>query len=239
MDNILNINREEVLRYLGYKNQSLDFELSGLIDSCIAQCLDISAPRYCYQFFDCHGISQSESASSSPGIQLEHTNIMLTGENIYSHLKNASKVAIIAATLGTNYDNKMRILQARSMTQSLIFDACGSEYIEKVCDSVQAEIRLLALKDSFTMTSRFSPGYGDFPLSQQAEILQLLNSSLKIGLTCTTSYIMLPRKSITAVIGFIPASKKHENNDKSQTACHICQFKLNCNLKKEGLHCGH
>lgn len=245
------ISRQEVLRNLGYNKQPLDPELYSLIDTCITDCLKMSIPRYCYEIISCHPVSITDSSSSGEylnnceircfpkGIQLASTNIILKGKAIYDRLKNASKVAVMAATLGASYDNHMRLSQAKSVTRGLIFDACGSQYIENICDCLESEIASLAMQDNFSIIARFSPGYGDLPLSQQGEIIDFLNANRRIGLTCTPSYIMLPRKSVTAVIGFIPVGAKREDPPRTFTACDICQFEHDCDLKKEGKHCGH
>lgn len=244
MDTTTNIKKSEVLRYLGYKNQPIDAELSSLVDDCITECTQISVPRYCYKIMECSPFystipgeeTDCEAGLPPDGIRLSGTNIMLKGNDIASHLGYATKVAVIAATLGASYDRFMIKTQTRSVTRGLILDACGSEYIENICDSVELEIAQLASDEGLCITTRFSPGYGDFPLEQQSEILQLLNAERQIGLTCTPSYIMLPRKSVTAVIGFIPVEASSCN--KSGHACDICQFTNNCTLKKEGKNCG-
>ena len=51
------------------------------------------------------------------------------------------------------------------------------------------------------LTSRFSPGYGDFPLSQQAELCAVLNVNRLLGITLTPGGLMVPQKSVTALIG--------------------------------------
>jgi cobalamin-dependent methionine synthase I len=50
---------------------------------------------------------------------------------------------------------------------------------------------------------RFSPGYGDWTLDNQPQVLQLAEAE-RIGITLTESNIMIPRKSVSAVIGWKP-----------------------------------
>ena len=50
-------------------------------------------------------------------------------------------------------------------------------------------------------TRRFSPGYGDMPIEIQVDILQLLDASRRLGMVLTESNLMIPTKSITALIG--------------------------------------
>ena len=49
--------------------------------------------------------------------------------------------------------------------------------------------------------TRDSPGYGDFPLEAQREILVILDTPRKIGVSLTDSLLMVPSKSVSAVIG--------------------------------------
>ncbi|GHV05123.1 vitamin B12 dependent methionine synthase activation domain protein [Clostridia bacterium] len=96
-------------------------------------------------------------------------------------------IYLLAATLGAAADARLRTLEAWSMSDAAVFDACASAYIEQVCDKVFAG-------------ARFAPGYGDLPLSWQAELCKLLETPKRIGLTVTDSFILLPMKSITSVI---------------------------------------
>ena len=48
---------------------------------------------------------------------------------------------------------------------------------------------------------RFSPGYGDLPLSMQTDIFRVLDCPRKVGLTLNNSLLMSPSKSVTAIMG--------------------------------------
>ena len=50
------------------------------------------------------------------------------------------------------------------------------------------------------MTRRFSPGYGDLPLSVQPAFAQELDLE-SLGVAVTDSYLLVPQKSITALVG--------------------------------------
>ena len=56
-------------------------------------------------------------------------------------------------------------------------------------------------KAGYERTMRFSPGYGAWPLQAQ-EILLPLCEADKIGIKLTDTDIMIPRKSVSAVIGW-------------------------------------
>ena len=100
-------------------------------------------------------------------------------------------------------------------------------YVMKYKDEVMKN----ALKDNLHITTRYSPGYGDFAIDNGAEILNVLDAYKKIGLSITENSIMLPRKSVTALIGLSKtlSSKKH-------SGCASCK-NIDCEFRKDGGSC--
>jgi cobalamin-dependent methionine synthase I len=78
--------------------------------------------------------------------------------------------------------------------------AIGAALIEKLMDEVEAEIRR-ELPPNESLVSRYSPGYGDFPLTAQRELLSLLDAPRKVGVSLTDTLLMVPSKSVSAIIG--------------------------------------
>lgn len=222
----MNIDKNEVLRYLGHKNQDIDEELNSLIDECMLEIVQISKPLYIYKIFDIEAKDDS--------ISVLGTNLLLEGKDIYKHLKDAKRIAIMAATLGVNADNKIRITGKMDMTKSFILDACATDFIEKVCDKVEGEIIEKAKEENFKTNFRYSPGYGDLPIGIQGEIIGILNANKAIGLTTTESSIMIPRKSVTAIVGFLEQDAKVSKKKN----CASCNLSKTCNFRREGGSCG-
>ena len=211
--------KAEVLRYLGYKGQRLDRELDSLLEDCIAECESFSKELFVYKAFD---ITQRPD-----GIFVPSAELILTGSEIRRHLNGCRKAAFLAATLGVALDNRIRALEKSEMTRAVILDACAAALIESVCDEACLEIKALTTKESLFTTGRFSPGYGDLPLSLQKPITDLLQTSKRIGLTVSGNDILLPRKSVTAIVGF---------REKPEAAisgkCDICDKKETCLYRK-------
>ena len=71
------------------------------------------------------------------------------------------------------------------------------------------------------------------PIGMQKDFCAILDTARKIGLTVTDSNILVPRKSVTAVIGIsdIPVKKR-------SSGCENCSMFKNCNYRKDGKHCG-
>ncbi len=219
-------NKAEILRYLGYHSQKVDPQTEALIDDCIEELLKVAKPRYVYRIFTVQQDSLNET------IFLPECNLTLSGRDIYEHLRECRKCAIMSATLGIEVDNLIRVTEAETMSRAVILDACATELIEKLCDFVELEIASLAAKEKRGINYRFSPGYGDCPLTLQNRIGDVLDTSRKIGLTITENALMIPRKSVTAFIGFTIQIKKNTNK------CATCSMGGRCKFRMEGTTCG-
>ena len=71
--------------------------------------------------------------------------------------------------------------------------------IEAVCDKLCCEIA--EQYSQYKLRPRFSPGYGDLSLYVQRDIVRILDTYRKIGLTLSDSLLMIPQKSVTAIVG--------------------------------------
>ena len=187
------IDKSEALRYLGHKGQTVPDDLSALIDDCMEQCMSAARPRQVSRRFDL--------AAEADGLELAGTGLVLPGRDISDHLTGCSACLLMAATLGVDMDNLIKRYESVDLTRSLILDACAASLIESVCDEAEAALRRQAEGEGKGLTSRYSPGYGDLPLDIQPRFTAVLDTVRRIGLCCSRTYILLPRKSVTAVMG--------------------------------------
>ena len=137
----------------------------------------------------------------------------------------------MCATLGSEVDALIRRTQVTDMAKTLWLDAAASAAIEQVCDEVQLDI---AQRLERSLTTRFSCGYGDLPLSAQPHFLSCLDAGRKIGLHLSPSGMLVPIKSVTAVIGILPEGAAASHSD----SCSICNLRENCQLRRKGVFCG-
>lgn len=213
------INKDEALRYMGYNSKTVDKKTQKLLDESIAEVKDLAELKYVYKIFDIK--------KENNNISFENV-INIKSNDLYTLFKNCEKSAVIAATLGFEVEKRIRYYSLTNLSKALVFDACATSCIEALCDVAQAEIKEIALKEGFNTTHRYSPGYGDVPISHQSEILSALNAQKLIGLSVLDSFILVPRKSVTAFIGFIKDSKIYKKS------CIDCNLFGNCNFSKEG-----
>ena len=114
---------------------------------------------------------------------------------------------------------------------AVLLDALGSSFVEAGCDGTEEEIS--ARFPALHRTDRFSPGYGDLPLDLQPALCAALDAQRRLGLTVTDSLLLNPVKSVTAVIGLSPTPQPARIR-----GCGYCNFRENCQFRKEGTTCG-
>lgn len=222
-----NINVNEVLSYLNSNENLEDEKIMALINEARKELNDIINFRYIYQKFP---LKFNENS-----IKLLGTTLLLEGESIYEHLKNSKEAYLMAATLGVQVDKKISLYEKLSITKSMVFDGCATTAIEEGCDYVENEIRKEVIKeDNKGITFRYSPGYGDLSIKIQKKFLEVLDASKKIGLTASKYNILVPSKSITAIIGVI----NEKNNYFEENNCQNCRLYDDCELRRKGIYCG-
>jgi hypothetical protein len=194
----LPLDKSEILRYLGYRRkQALTDEVSELVDQMMLEVQEIANARYLYQVYD-FTLDAEKSA-----IHVTGTDLVLTSTHLYQQLKQATKIVLLAVTLGVEVDRQIRLYQSSELTKGLVLDAACAAYIEKVCDL--AEVELAAEFSNYELNRRFSPGYGDLSLMVQPQFLTTLAADRQLGISLTETYLMIPRKSVTAIIGLFDA----------------------------------
>lgn len=216
------INRDEALRYLGYKGSKPDENTLKIIEQCEQALIQAAAPKYLYRRFDI--------SFQNNGIDVNGTGIKLTGKSVAAHLEGCSSVVFMCATLSSSVDRLIRQFQTTDMTKAVITDALASAAIEQVCNAADEEINN-KFPDEYK-TWRFSPGYGDLPLSLQPDFLRVMDAQRKIGLTIGESSMLIPTKSVTALIGV----SKNEL-PKRKRGCAGCNMKAVCKFRKSGERC--
>ena len=214
------IRRAETLQYLSYRGSFLGEETREELDRCEALLLQTARPRLVWRLF-----------SLLPDGTLKGTEYRPGGEDIRRFLSACDSVVLFAATLGAEAENLIRRAAKRSMAEAVILDAAGSAAIEMVCDNFCED--LAAALSPRHLTDRFSPGYGDMPLDDQRAFFRVLDISRRIGVSLSESNLMIPQKSVTALIGV-----SDRPQEKRSRGCTVCACFESCAYRKEGKSCG-
>ena len=122
------LDRDEMLRYLGYHGQKIEPELAERIDAVAADAVTRTAPAGIWAVFPRgmaydtpvkreHPVSANQTPVAAGHITLEGTALALTGRDIFRHLKDARYVAVLAVTLGMASEQLLRVLSSRTRSR--------------------------------------------------------------------------------------------------------------------------
>ena len=161
------------------------------------------------------------------GIKLACMAETLTGRDIRKHLNGCDRAVLLAATLSAEADKLIRQTAVRDMAFSLAVDCICSAAVEQLCNKAEEEI--FSGGNVPYRTWRFSPGYGDLPLDLQGAFLTALNAQRRIGLTATENSLLIPSKSVTAIIGISDTSVK-----RGARGCAVCSMRESCAYRQLG-----
>lgn len=173
-------------------------ELSARLGGYCTACSDI-ADRYAAEIF---AVATMKYAAVLCDVEYcDDGAIKIAGKKIYSealakNLAGAKRAFLLAVTLGVGVDTYLKRAALRSESERYFADGVASAVCEALCELASARIC-----EGYESRPRFSPGYSDLPLSFQTAHLKRLRADSLLGITLTSSMLMIPTKSITAIIG--------------------------------------
>ncbi len=211
-------------RYLGFIVKQLDVDTLLEIEKVVALLQQEVIYQFTYQVF---------SIQKEDTIHLDGTNLELEGQDMQTLLKDCEQCILLAVTLGQKVDDLIRRAQVVDLHQSILLDVCASSMVEELCNEIENDLVEKWQEKGMYLTDRFSPGYGDSPLSIQNAFCNVLETNKKMGLYVSKECIMMPRKSITAVLGI---SQKQQ--PMRIRGCTHCKLFENCEFRKAGKTCG-
>lgn len=226
------IDRFEMLRYLGHTDQPMGDELTARIEQIATDLEHSTVPRGVRRVFAVDATGRD--ARKEPCIRLAGTGVKLRGTDIFRHLKDARLCAVLVCTLGMDNERRLRALSSQDPLGAVLYDAASSAYIEAAIDAMERDLARVAAAQGMSINWRFSPGYGDCPLDAQPALVAALNATRLIGLTVTGQNLLLPTKSVTALIGLFDGEVGTAHDLPSCTTCRLHDA---CPFRKRGTTC--
>lgn len=186
------VSEREVWRYSGFRGtqDQVDGELKKVFGQVREELKDAFSYKVCFRRMPViweGGIARLPFGSDS--------------RDLRRCLEGSSEIVIFAATVGLAVDRYIAKYQNFQPTKALLIQAYGAERVERLCDLFCGEIRREAAEEGLKCTPRYSPGFGDLPLTVQRDVFRLLECDRKIGISLNESLLMTPSKSVTAVFG--------------------------------------
>lgn len=124
--------------------------------------------------------------------------------SVAAMLQNSQEVWLAATSVGRKIsDLTEACFCAGDGAAAAVCDAVGSECADAAMDFLQNYAATQMKRSGRILADcRFSPGYGNWPLTAQKNFFQWLNLE-NLGLTLSNSLMLLPEKSVTALAGII------------------------------------
>jgi hypothetical protein len=199
---------KDVIRRMGYPDSEHEglAQIKTLMDAELIRAKTLLSPKGIYRLF-------RVKKRTTNALAFEGTEFVIRSSKVCRMLRDADPVVLFMVTIGPDLEKLVdKFFLEGESTQGFILDAIGSETADAVADKLHWEIfSELAKKNGYKVTPRFSPGYGDWPLTVQEEILKVCGGD-RLGISVTPSSLMIPRKSVSAVLGLI----KTKSNIKMQ-----------------------
>lgn len=210
----------EALRYLRVVGDP-DENTRGRLEALAEELRERIVPRHVLRVLEVHRDGGSLTLGDT---------VPLPGQMASGMLRDCKRAALLVCTLGTGFDAWMRTEQARDMAGAAMLDALGSAWVEAGCDAAERE--LTERLPGMYLTDRFSPGYGDLPLSVQPDILAATDAVKRLGVQATESCLINPQKTVTAVIGIAETPQPARVR-----GCAHCPLREGCAYRKGGTTC--
>jgi hypothetical protein len=185
-----------------------------VISSCADQCIDTARKL----------VRPKSVSIIKPPASLKTVSL---GKKINSYIKGSEKVCVFLVTIGTALeDEATRLMGSGDSLKGYLLDRVGSFAVDNFADNFENDIRKKNAAKQKSVSSRFSPGYCEWPVDDQRKLSRIVGFS-KAGVKLTKSLMMVPKKSISGLIGIGPEGLF----SKKMSQCSICD-KKDCNYRR-------
>lgn len=187
------VSRRTIAKYLGYRGQSLDAATNALVDEALGE-LESVTPR--------HALARLPLELDGDTARIG--GMMIESKSLSAHLRGCREAVLLAATLGVQADRMIHAASMHQMSRAVVLQACAAARLEGYLNAACAALARELEKEERYLTPRFSPGYGDLSLDYQQGLLDVLEAGKRIGLTLSGGKMLIPAKSVTAILGVSP-----------------------------------
>ena len=150
--------------------------------------------KACYRTFRIKGAEVDR-------ITISESDRLFCGNNMVRLLKDCDYATLLVCTIGNDMVEKVEELERMSLADAYYLDRVGAWMADFMAEQAGRIIETEIVKNGYSPTFRYAAGYGDWDLSVQTEIMRLTEAS-RIGVSVTETFIMVPRFSVSAVIGW-------------------------------------
>lgn len=151
---------------------------------------------------------------------------ILSGALVTGHLVGARSISTVICTVGSKIDDYASEVMEDDIVLGLAVDGVGSAAVEALANAVCREIELEAAAIGFQSTIPLSPGMIGWGVEEGQPLIFDLVTPAKIGVKLTPYHLMIPRKSLSMIIGIGPGINSGER------ICDYCAMRETCRYQE-------
>ena len=207
----LRVDRDEVLRFQGYKKgvDIPDAAVLSLFDEALALGESLIEPRVVYR--------GSRVTRQGPDV-IETAGQLLHIPEIGRLWGSLETVGVGICTVGSAIEARVRELwDRRELPLAVMLDSVGSAAVESLAEYANDLLCQAAIPAGLKVTNRVSPGYAGWDTAEQAALFRICHGG-PVGVTLNDSCVMTPGKSISFLVGVGPEARV----DHYFTQCRRC-----------------
>jgi hypothetical protein len=176
-------------------------------------------PAVAYEYYTVMSMNGSQiSLESDKAVQ---------GSLLPAIFPEAKELAVILCTIGPRLEKQVTDYSKNgAVLQGMTLDGIGSAAVDKLVSEV---LRLIATEVSsrgYEISSPVNPGMPGFPLTEQWNLLRLVNAD-EIGVRLTATGLLVPQKTTSMVIGTGPKMTRWTQAE----VCARCSLRETCHYK--------
>ena len=172
-------------------------------------------------------IVKKEILKFHPGSFELEGGVSLSSRELSSHMKGASHIYAFLVTIGKGLEETASsYMNSGDHLLGYLLDRTGSFAVESLAKNTEEDLRQTMAPENLSVSMRFSPGYCDWPIEEQFKLEKVLDFK-KAGVTLSENCMMVPKKSISAIVGVGP--KKLFS--KVISPCAVCNMKV-CDYRR-------
>jgi hypothetical protein len=153
-----------------------------------------------------------------------HGGFELGGSLVAHHLAGAEQVTSVVCTIGSELEDHASRIFANNPLLGISLDGLANAAVEILSQQVCSRLGEKAQTNGLTTSTPLSPGEPGWPVEVgQPQIFALADPS-NIGIKLTSGGMMLPKKSISFVVGI---GKEMAQTD----LCEICSLRERCRYR--------
>jgi hypothetical protein len=218
----LSLKTREVLRRQGLGGGAkVRPEIKALILKLLASVkrTRLLEPAVAYEYYAVSGMNGSQ-------ISLEGGKA-INGPLLPATFPEAKELAVLIGTIGHRLEKQATdYTKSGQVLRGALLDGIGSTAVDILVPEALKIIAGEVLSRGYEISSPVNPGMPGFPMTEQWNLLGLVKAD-EIGVSLTPSGILVPRKSVSMVIGIGPKMTRWTQAE----VCARCSLRESCPYK--------